>query len=245
MSGYGQFCPVAKGAEVFAERWTPLILRELMCGSHHFNQLQRGVPRMSHSLLAQRLRSLERAGIVERRPAPTGRGWKYHLTPAGEELAQVVERLGAWGQRWAVDQLEPDDLDPALLLWAIHRDMHVDLLPERRVVVQFDFPDRPKERVWLILKRPEVEVCIKDYGLDVDLLVTADLLALTKVYLGRLELLDAIKVGLVELDGPLALRRAFPSWIGVSAFARYGRPQPRSEMPGAGIEVTDRGRLAR
>jgi DNA-binding HxlR family transcriptional regulator len=224
MSGYGQFCPVAKGAEVFAERWTPLLLRELLCGSHHFSQLLQGLPRMSQSLLVQRLKSLERSGIVERRPMRTGRGSEYHLTEAGVEFAQVVERLGEWGQRWAVDRLGPEDLDAGLLMWSMHRDVDVSRIPEQRVVVQFDFRGLHKERYWYVLKRPEVEVCLKDYGFEVDLFVMADLMALTKIHLGRLDLLDAIKEGAVELDGPLELRRAFPHWIGVNHFARYGRP---------------------
>ena len=226
MSAYGQFCPVAKAAEVFAERWTPLLVRELLCGSHHFTQLLQGLPRMSQSLLVQRLKSLERAGIVERRPVRTGRGWEYHLTEAGVEFAQVVERLGEWGQRWAVDRLGPEDLDAGLLMWSMHRDVDVTRIPERRVVMQFDFRGLPKERYWHILKRPDVEVCLKDYGFEVDLFVVADLMALTKVHLGRLEMLHATKEGFIELEGPLPLRRAFPRWIGVNHFARYGRPLP-------------------
>lgn len=223
MSRYRQFCPVALAAEVFAERWTPLILRELLCGSHRFNELVQGLPRMSPGLLAQRLRQLARDGIVERRPASTGRGWLYYLTPAGEEFAQVVERLGEWGQRWAVDHLDPEHLDPALLMWAMHRDVNADALPADLVVIRFDFRGE-KNRFWLLLTRPEVDVCLKDPGIEVDLLVTADLMSMTRVYLGRLGIAEAIDQGLVELDGPPRLVRAFPSWIGVSSFARYGRP---------------------
>jgi DNA-binding HxlR family transcriptional regulator len=195
MSGYGQFCPVAKASEVFAERWTPLLLRELLCESHHFSQLLQGLPRMSQSLLAKRLKSLEREGVIERRPARGGRGWEYHLTPAGREFAEIVERLGEWGQRWAIDDLGSEDLDAGLLMWAMHRNVARENLPEERVVIRFEFRGPPKELWWLILKRPEVDVCLKDPGYEVDLYVTADLMALTKVYLGRLRLEEAIERG--------------------------------------------------
>lgn len=138
----------------------------------------------------------------------------------------MLERLGEWGQRWAVDRLGPDDLDAGLLMWGMHRAVDVGSIPERRVVVQFDFRGLPKERYWYILQRPDIEVCLKDYGFDVDLFVTADLMALTKVHLGRLDVLRAIEEGLVELDGPMELRRAFPAWMGLNAFAKYGRPLP-------------------
>jgi hypothetical protein len=108
----------------------------------------------------------------------------------------------------------------------MHRDVDLSRIPEQRVVVQFDFRGLPKERYWYVLKRPEIEVCLKDYGFEVDVFVMADLMALTKVHLGRLSLLDVIKEGAVELDGPLELRRAFPHWIGVNHFAQYGRPLP-------------------
>jgi DNA-binding HxlR family transcriptional regulator len=124
--GYGQFCPVAKASEIFGERWTPLIMRELLCGSYRFNDLRRGVPLMSPSLLSQRLKTLERAGIVERRPDPENKSYEYHLTQAGQELRPVIELLGVWGQRWARKRVEPGDLDPSLLMWDIHRRLHIN-----------------------------------------------------------------------------------------------------------------------
>ena len=133
MRGYGQFCPVALGAEVFAERWTPLILRELLAGSHRFSELQRGLPGIPRALLTQRLGSLQRAGLVERRPTRAGRGFEYHLSPAGLSFSPVVEALGRWGYQWAAEQLRPDNLDAGLLMWFLRRRVQVDRLPAEQV----------------------------------------------------------------------------------------------------------------
>jgi DNA-binding HxlR family transcriptional regulator len=224
MARRGQFCPVARAADVFAERWTPLILREFLHGSHRFSDLQRGLPLISRSLLAQRLRSLERQGVLERRSPPNGRGWEYALTPAGEELRQAVEALGAWGYRWAMARLSEDDLDPDSLMWFIHRHIHVDRLPAGRIVARFAFRGERKKLWWLILQRPDVDLCLKDEGFEVDLYVTADLMALTRVYLGHLPLPDAVRQGLVEIEGSRDLVRDFTGWLGVSKFARFGQP---------------------
>ncbi len=231
MRGYGQFCPVAKAAEIFAERWTPLVLRELLCGSRRFNDLHRGVPMMSRTLLRQRLDELERDGVVERRPKPAGRGWEYCLTPAGEEFRPIVEGLGEWGQRWAHRQVErDDDLDPGLLMWDIHRRLVVETLPHERLLIEFEFRRVPgrggqgKRTWWLLVRRPEVELCLKDPGFEVDLVVDADLRALTRVWLGDIRFEDARRAGLITLEGPRQLVQAFPSWLGLSVFARVERP---------------------
>lgn len=221
MKGYGQFCPVAKAAEIFAERWTPILLRDLLRGPRRFSELHQGAPRMSQSVLAQRLKSLERQGIVARRPNQAGKGWEYYLTPAGADFGEAVERLGEWGMRHSVDKLSPDDLDPGFLMWAIEGHMRIEALPEQRVVVQVDFRGLPRERWWLVLERPNVELCLEDHGFEPDLFVTADLRAMTEVYLGRRRLSQAIETGLVDVHGPRSLVRAFPQWIGVSAFAHY------------------------
>ncbi len=233
MKGYGQFCPVAKAAEIFAERWTPLVLRELVSGSHRFSHLHRGVPLMSRTLLAHRLAQLEDAGIVRSAARTKGRGREYFLTPAGEELRPLIQRLGEWGQRWARSQVSADDLDPGLLMWDIRRRLHTDRLPDRRVVVQFDFRAVPKTfrsppTFWLILERRDVDVCLKDPGFEIDLVVDADLLALTKAWMGDVRLADAMRSGLVRVDGPTALVRAFPAWLALSGFAGV-------ERPGAGV----------
>jgi DNA-binding HxlR family transcriptional regulator len=233
MKGYGQFCPVAKAAEIFAERWTPLVLRELVGGSRRFSDLHRGVPLMSRTLLVLRLRQLEDAGIIRSAAKAKGRGQEYFLTPAGEELRPLIDGLGEWGQRWARSQINADDLDPGLLMWDIHRRLNVERLPARRVVVLFDFRGVPKHwrtlrYFWLILERSDVDLCIKDPGFEVDLTVDADLAALTKVWMGDVRFVDAMRSGLVRLEGPNVLVRAFPSWLALSGFASVERPH---ELP--------------
>jgi DNA-binding HxlR family transcriptional regulator len=193
--GYGQFCPVAKASEIFAERWTPLIMRELLCGSHRFGELRHGVPLVSQSLLTQRLRALEHEGVVERRRASDGHAWEYHLTPAGREFGQIVESLGAWGYRWALSELRQEDLDPEALMWFIHWHIHTEKLPQRRLVIRFEFADGRKKLWWLILNRPTVDLCLRDEGFEVDLVVKTNLMALTQVYLGRLPIRQAIREG--------------------------------------------------
>ena len=230
MGGYGQFCPVAKAAEIVAERWTPLVLRELLCGSRRFADLHRGVPLMSRALLVQRLHQLEDAGIIRSAPKPRGRGREYALTPAGEELRLVIDGFGEWGQRWARSQLDRGDLDPGLLMWDVHRRVNVDRLPERRVVVRFDFRGVPRARQtptawWLILQRPDVDLCLKDPGFEVDLVVEADVTALTRVWMGDVRLGDAMRRGLIRLDGVPSVARAFPSWLALSSFAAVPRPR--------------------
>ena len=228
MKGYGQFCPVAKAAEIVAERWTPLVLRELVCGSRRFNDLHRGVPLMSRTLLATRLEQLQRAGIVQCASRLGGRGREYKLTPAGEELRPLIDCLGAWGQRWARAQIGIGDLDPGLLMWDIHRRVNVDELPPKRVVVRFDFSGVPAtircaKTWWLVLKQPEVDLCLKDPGFQEDLVVSADLRTLTMVWMGDVRLADAIRAGVIRLEGTRSLVRAFPTWLRLSAFAGVER----------------------
>ena len=227
MSTYGQFCPVAKAAEIFAERWTPLILRELLMGSHRFGDLERGLPKISRSLLSQRLRSLESVGLVERRADPAGRRPEYHLTQAGQDLFDVVVRLGEWSQRWFNPLLDLDDLDPQLLMWDMHRRLHADRLPARQVVAQFDFRGARTGSYWLVLEPGAPSVCWDPPGFDVDLLVEADTLALHRVWLGHHSLANALASGEIALDGPRELTRAFPDWLALSSLARI-QPGPGS-----------------
>jgi len=228
MRGYGQFCPVAKAAEIVAERWTPLVLRELLCGSRRFGDLHRGLPLMSRALLAKRLAELEDAGIVRSMPRRQGRGREYHLTAAGEELRPVIDRLGEWGQRWARAQIGSGDLDAGLLMWDIHRRLDLDALPPTRVVIRFDFRGAPAamrcpRTWWLVLDRPEIDLCLKDPGFPVDGVVTADLRALTRVWMGDVPLAEALRAGSIRLDGPPPFVRAFPTWLRLSGFAGVER----------------------
>lgn len=225
--GYRQFCPVAKAAEVVAERWTPLIVRELLSGSHRFNELRRGVPLISPALLAGRLRQLEDAGVVERRRSSDGRHWDYSLTPAGEELRGVIEGLGAWGQRWARTPEHEVDLDVSLLMWDMRRRVQVDRLPRQRVVVEFDFSGTTpaKSRWWLVLE-PEVQLCLVPPGGEVDLLVATDVETMTRIWMGDVTLAAALRAGDVVLRGPAQVRHAFSGWLGLSPFAGVRRPRP-------------------
>jgi len=221
MAGYGQFCPVARASEIFAERWTPLILRELLAGHHHFSEILKGLHRISPSLLGQRLRSLERVAVIEARPNPTGRGSTYHLTQAGSDLAQLVAALGIWGQNWL--DLQPEHLDSDILMWAILSHLHVDKLPPQRRVVRFEFRGE-KKRYWLILKRDDPDICYSDPGYGDDVVIRTDLEAITRIYLGQLSLADARRCQLLEIEGPRELTRGVDEWFPVSGFARHARP---------------------
>jgi DNA-binding HxlR family transcriptional regulator len=223
MSTYGQFCPVALGAEIFAERWTPLILRELLAGGRRFSDIHRGVPRISRNLLVQRLNSLRRAGIIDRQAAPSGRGHEYRLSDAGRELGPVIDALGAWGYKWASKDLTDDKLDPTFLMWALRRMVRVDELPETRVVVEFRFRRYIDRHFWLVMQRPTVDLCLFDPGFEVDVTVMAKVETLAQVCLGRIGLQHAVRAGDVELSGRLSERRALYHWLGVSRFAATSR----------------------
>lgn len=216
---YSQYCPVAKAAEIFADRWTPLIVREMLYGHCHFNELERGLPGIPRSVLAQRLRRLEQAGVVERRTIPNRHSTEYHLTPAGQQLEAVVNVLGKWGAQWAFNDPEPDELDPLLLLWWMRRRVNLHLLPPHRIVLQFDIYGERTGSYWLIMDPTDASVCQQHPGFDIDLLVTADIATLYRAWFGRITLADAQREGLIELDGTTPLVRAFPDWFALSPFA--------------------------
>jgi len=228
MHGYGQFCPVAVACEVFAERWTPLIVRELFAGSRRFSEIRRGMPLISRALLTQRLRHLEDVGVIESRPV--GRGREYRLSQAGAEVHWIIEGLGAWGQRWVHGRASAENLDASLLLWNLRRRLAVDQLPDRRVVVRFDFRGVPAGRgpttAWLVVTRKDVDVCLKDPGHGVDLVVAADLGTFTRVWLGDVSFDQAVRSRRISLEGPRELVRAFPGWLLLSHYAGVARPRP-------------------
>ncbi|MBQ1042330.1 winged helix-turn-helix transcriptional regulator [Micromonospora sp. C72] len=222
-ASYHQFCPVAKAMELLDERWTLLVVRELVSGSERFNELRRGLPRMSPTLLSRRLHQLVRAGVVERRV--DGADVRYVPTAAGRELRPVLEALGAWGVRW-IGELGDADLDPKLLLWDMHRHVDHDAVPPGRTVVRFRFRDVPTTQRdwWMVIAAGEADVCDIDPGHDVTVTVTADLRALVQVWMGDLEWAAALRGGAVEVTGPEALRRAAPGWFTLSPFAAVPRP---------------------
>ncbi|MFN0281726.1 MAG: winged helix-turn-helix transcriptional regulator [Kineosporiaceae bacterium] len=227
---YRQFCPVAKAMELLDERWTLLVVRELIAGSRHFNELRRGNPRMSPSLLSRRLQQLTRAGIVER---VEGDGEvSYLLTEAGHELRPVVEALGAWGVRW-IGTLGEADLDPKLLLWDMHRHLAADAIPDGRTVVRFRFDDvpTPLRDWWLVIADGEADVCDVDPGHPVAVTVTAGLRSMVAVWMGDLTWARAIRSGAVGIDGPARLRRRLPDWFTLSDFAAVPRRTPELVTP--------------
>jgi DNA-binding HxlR family transcriptional regulator len=223
MARYKQYCPVARASEIVADRWTPLIVRELLAGSRHFNEIERGLPGISRSLLVARLRHLEKNGVVERRVSERPTTVEYILTEAGRDLRQVLEQFGAWGVRWAFREPRPDELDPVLLLWKVHQRINRDLLPERRTIVEFDFTGRNGRRLWLVLEPHDVSVCLKPPGFDPDLHVRADLRFFYRVWLGHVDYDAALRCGGIAVDGPPALARALPRWFLWSPMAKFVR----------------------
>ena len=229
MANYRQYCPVARASEIFADRWTPLIVRELLAGSCHFNGIERGLPGISRSLLASRLRHLEDAGVVERRKSSGPKSVEYHLTDAGRDLKAVVDSLGAWGVRWAFGEPRPEELDPVLLLWKMHRRVRRDLLPPSRIVVEFEFTGRGKQRLWLILEPHDVSVCLKPPGFDPDIVVHAELAFFYRIWLGYIDYDAAIRCGRLVVDGPRTLTRDFPKWFTWSPMAPFVRAERNRE----------------
>jgi DNA-binding HxlR family transcriptional regulator len=235
MPGYGQFCPIAQAAEVLTERWTPLVLRELaLAGSHRFNDIQRGVPMMSSSLLTKRLRELERAGIVERRPRTDGSGSEYHLTPAGEELGPVLIQMGIWSERWLRRPVFEETPDIGLLMWWVRGTVRVDELPAGRTVIHFRFPRAIGSKVryfWLVL--PGADLCLSDPGFGVDVTVSSDPKTLTAVWMGDLALTAAVRDGAIDVDGTRQLVRSFPKWFGLHPLsAGVDHPASRPRVSG-------------
>jgi DNA-binding HxlR family transcriptional regulator len=216
-ASYGQFCPVAKASEIFATRWTPLIVRELMAGAHAFNDIHRGVPLISRAVLVARLRELEDHGVVERRPRAGGAGHGYCLTPAGEGLRAVMAALGQWGLTHTQDRIKRSDLDPTLLIWGLRGRVDISALPDRRVVLRFEFSGVPASRtkfriMWLIFGRSGVDVCMKDPGFAVDLVLRGNIRDYVDVYLGHVKWRDAVGAAL-QFDGDPRIASALPVWL--------------------------------
>jgi DNA-binding HxlR family transcriptional regulator len=215
---YGQFCPVALGSEVLADRWTPLILREMVLGSTRFNEIERGLPGISRSLLAQRLKHLERKEVLERRPATSGRGSEYHLTEAGYDLGGVVMALGEWAVRWKLTEPEPEEVDPRALTWWMHYRVDHDELPDKRIVIEFVYTSPERIHIWIVMDRGDVSVCSQHPGFDSDLIVRTGSLPMARVFNGLTTLERAVDAGDIELLGPPALVKGFGRWFLWSPF---------------------------
>ena len=223
-ASYGQFCPVSMAAEVIGGRWTLLILREMLCGSTRFNDLRRGVPRMSPSLLSKRLKELEQSGVVETAPTPSG-VLEYRLTAAGEALRPVVLAIGGWGQAWIESQVSLRNLDPSLLMWDMRRHLRPEPLPPRRCTIQFLYPELPQARQawWLVVDGGAVDLCSQDPGFELDLLVTASLRTMTAIWMGLARVAPEVSAGRMTLDGDPTLARSMQDWLGLSPFAGVDR----------------------
>jgi DNA-binding HxlR family transcriptional regulator len=234
MQKYQQYCPVARASEILADRWTPLIVRELVLGSHRFNEIERGLPGISRSLLVSRLRDLEDSGVVERLPRAQSKTTEYHLSDAGRDLKTVIEALGAWGVRWAFAEPRLEELDAGLLVWKIHQRIDRELLPETRTVVEFDFTGPRGRRVWLLLERREVSVCVTPPGFDSDLIVRADLAFFYRLWLGHIGYDAAIRCGDVVVEGIPALAKQLPRWLMWSPMARFVREREQTLAQASG-----------
>jgi len=224
---YKQFCPVAMAAEVLCTRWTVVLLREFLAGSTRFNDLRRGVPRMSPALLSQRLKQLEAAGVIARNPVRADPSvMEYQLTEAGHELAPLIEQFGIWGQRWVDAELSLQNLDVGLLMWDMRRNLHTKPMPTKRTVVQFQYPRlaQPLRSWWLIVEpNAEVDLCSVDPGLDVDLYVTTDLHTMTSIWMGLDTVRNSIDAQRMILTGDRKLSGEMQTWLGLSPFA--GAPE--------------------
>jgi len=221
---YGQFCPVAMAAEIVCSRWTALVLRELLAGSSRFNDLRRGVPRMSPTLLSRRLKELEHAGVIAVRRVGPG-AVEYKLTEAGEELRGVVESLGRWGQRWFESSLSLKNLDASLLMWDMRRNLVPAPLPDRRCTVKFLYPEvRPSHRAWwLVVDGGVVDLCRSDPGYDVDLYVQGSLRSMTAIWMEHSTLSAEITAGRIDVTGHTGIARSMHQWLGLSPFAKEKR----------------------
>ena len=221
---YKQFCPVAMAAEILCTRWTIVLLREMVAGSTRFNDLRRGVPRMSPALLSQRLKELEGAGVISRTRSPSEPGvFEYHLTDSGEELKPLIEGFGIWGQRWVGRELSLQNLDVSLLMWDMRRNLDPTPMPKRKSVIHIQYPElAASQRSWWFIVEPKegVDLCSIDPGFDVDLYVSADLKTMTAIWMGLDNVRSALKAERLMLTGDRQLASNMQAWLGLSPFAK-------------------------
>lgn len=222
MKSYGQFCPIAKAAEIFCERWTALVIRNLGAGAERFSDIHRGVPHMSATLLTQRLRQLEAEGLVERRRSDTGKSWTYHLTDAGGEFLPLVGALGIWGRRWTRRELAEGELDLGLLIWGLEYSVDPTAFGPERHVLRLDVSDQPEHKrfYWFVCEGGNLDLCVSDPGGGTDLFLEATLEDLIQVYRGDVALAVAIEDGRLTVDGALKLSRRLGQWFNFDSMAK-------------------------
>lgn len=231
MKSYGQFCPVAKAAELFCERWTPLIVRDLATGATRFSELQRGVPLMSPTLLSRRLKQLEAEGVVERRRSAGGKSWTYHLTDAGREFVPLVEGLAVWGQRWSRRQLAEGEVDLGLLIWSLERSVDPRAFGKARTVVRLELTDQPAAKTWwwFVNQDSQCELCLEDPGFEIDLYLACSLVTMIYIVRGDVTLVRAIDGGGLEVIGAAPVRRKLGRWLNLGPLAAIASQRPDAE----------------
>ena len=238
--GYGQYCPLALAAELLCERWTLLVISRVIDGCTRFNEIHRGVPKISATLLSQRLGQLEHAGLIVRTPLETGRGHSYALTDAGRDLDPIIMNLAVWGQKWSRD-LEHEDLDPAFLAWSMHTRLNVEAMPPERTVIEFVFSGWKKSfvRFWLVVEKGLADMCMRHPGHDIDVTVSADIRRFVETWRGFRDLRAEISAGHIRVQGPRDYCKALPDWLMLSALAPFKRETgeeariPETEIPQA------------
>jgi DNA-binding HxlR family transcriptional regulator len=219
MKGYSTYCPVAKAAEILTDRWTILLIRDLLLGARHFNDFRRSIPLITPAMLSKRLGTLQEVGIITHEISGEDGRWEYRLTEAGRELKPFVDAAGEWGQRWARSKLPHGELHPSTLMWDIHRFLKTQHLPTRRTVLNFEFTDlKAMRQWWLVVQAGEVDVCLDDPGHDVDVWIVCTLLTLTQVFMGDLSIASALGTGKLRLNGNSQLIRNMPRWLGLMPF---------------------------
>lgn len=223
-ASYGQFCPISMASEILCSRWTTLVLRELLCGSTRFNDLRRGVPKMSPALLSKRLKELQQAGVVTAARKPNG-SVDYRLSESGEDLRPLIMGLGDWAHRWVESRLSMKNLDPGLLMWDMRRSLNLNLLPDRRCMIQFLYSEVPpsQQSWWLVVDGGAVDLCNFDPGHELDLLVRSSLRSMTAIWMGLTTIKKESESGDLEIEGDPSMARSMQQWLGLSTFA----PQPR------------------
>ena len=236
MKGYSTYCPVAKALEILGERWTLLLVRDLLSGARHFNDFRRSIPLITPAMLSKRLRTLEEVGVIQRGVSDDSGRLEYRLTEAGHELKSFVDAAGTWGQRWARSRLPHGELHPSTLMWDIHRFLLTKHLPVRRTVLKVEFTDlRAMRHWWLIVQDGEVDVCLDDPGYEVDVWIACTLLTLTQVFMGDLSIASAQAAGRIRLDGNGQLVRDMPHWFGLMPFSHavpgVAKPARESSKP--------------
>ncbi|MDO6561846.1 helix-turn-helix domain-containing protein [Amphritea sp. 1_MG-2023] len=222
MKSYGQFCPIAKACEALGERWTLLLIRELLCGSHRYNDFKRGLPLISPTMLSQRLSVLQARGLVELKLSDDSKSREYHLTQAGLELEPIVMGLGEWGARWVRSQMSDEDLSVELLMWDMRRTINGSALPDNRTVLHFEFKDLDKSyrHWWMLADGGEIDLCVDDPGFDADVDFVSDLRTMTALWLGDVSVAAAEASGTLDVRGAALLIKNLPQWFMFSGFAK-------------------------